>query len=68
VLLPPDARSLCLFVEPLLNKIPGYASGKEGCERKVSDLKCYPDTCLDERRKAIKVLRLVNQSGDYDPN
>jgi hypothetical protein len=35
-------------------------------ERKVSYLKCYPDTCLEERRKAIKTLRLVNQSGDYD--
>jgi len=40
--------------------------GKEGWENKVSDVKFYPDTCLDERMKAINTLRLVSQSGDSD--
>jgi len=40
--------------------------GKEGWEKKVSGLKYYPDTCLDEKMKAIHTLRLVSQSGDYD--
>jgi len=40
--------------------------GKVGWEKKMSDLKYYPETCLDERMKAINILRLVSQSGDYD--
>lgn len=40
--------------------------GKVGWKKMMSDLKCYPETCLDERMKAINTLRLVSQSGDYD--
>ena len=39
--------------------------GNVGWE-KMSDMKYYPETCLDERIKAINTLRLGSQSGDYD--
>jgi len=43
--------------------------GKEGWKKKeVSEVKFYPDTCLDERMKYINTLQLVSQNGDYDSN